>query len=117
MKGLKFFSRTNSRGTWNLASYHSPHSLTWRWIVSIDLPRRGEGRWRPGWYWSPHNSGGQAYFQILKVGIRLHWQRPMWYRDMYQRARDEADGYRYQRSTFNYAAEQTEVADGGKSLH
>lgn len=29
-------SRTNVRRSWVLASYHSPHSLTWRWADAAD---------------------------------------------------------------------------------
>jgi hypothetical protein len=89
--GLTFFARTNSPGCLNVASWHSRHSLTWRWILSVNLPRRGEGRWRPIWHWSPHNCGGQAYFGFLKFGVRWHWQHPMWYRDLYHRMRDEQE--------------------------
>lgn len=115
--GLALFTRTNSKGTYNLASFHSPHSLTWRWIVAVALPRRGEGRWRPTWFWSPHNSGGQAAIGFLKVSLRFHWQRPMWFRDLYHRQRDEIDQQRYQRSTFDYASSRPTVGDGGNALH
>lgn len=49
MQGLKFFSRTSARQTFNLASFHSPHSLTWRWIVSFSFFRGDEARVRPLW--------------------------------------------------------------------
>lgn len=114
---LKLFSRTSERDTFNLASYHSPHSLTWRWIVSFYRPRLDRGRWRPMWNLLRHNSGGQAYFGMLKLGFRFHWQRPMWFRDLYMSKRDEEDHARYQRSTFDYAAQQPDVTEGSKALH
>jgi hypothetical protein len=118
--GLALFSRTNSKGHWNIASWHSPHSLTWRWILSVSLPRRGEGRWRPIWYRSPHNCGGQAYFGLLKFGFRWHWQHPMWYRDLYHRMRDEQDvaaGLRYRGSAYVAPPPLPQVTPANTSVH
>ena len=118
MKGLKLFSRTSDRRTINLASFHSPHSLTWRWLVSFSLFRGDEARVRPIWWGYRANNGLQWGFRIPFVGmVRWAQQRPMWYRDLYTRARDEADTARYERSTFNYAAKQSEVVEGSKSVH
>ena len=88
--GLSFFRRTNSAGCWNLASFHNPHSLTWSWILSFDLPRTDEGRWL---YFSKYraNTGLQWSLQVARMCLRWHRQRPMFYRDLYYRLRDEHD--------------------------
>lgn len=87
--GLALFSRTNSKGHWNIASWHSPHSLTWSWIVSFSLFRGDEARVRPLW-WSIRR--GHSDFRIPFLGM-VSWQtqRPMWYRDLWHRRRDEED--------------------------
>lgn len=113
--GLMAFKRTSSRRTWNVASYHSPHSLTWRWLIAISI---GSMFSRPRIFMEPRNSfmgdrnpfvgfgfnigigGAHAYTNnygwqvvIWFLGVHVHFsqQRPMWYRNLYQRARDEAD--------------------------
>jgi len=44
--GLTFFTRMHANGTpidsWNLASYHHPNSITWRWVICYS--RRKAGR-------------------------------------------------------------------------
>lgn len=118
MNGLKLFSRTSSRETWNLASFHSPHSLTWRWVISFSLFRGGEARVRPLWYGYRDNNGLQWGFRVPFVGlVRWAQQRPMWYRDLYISQRDETDRERYERSTFVRAATRPEVAEGSKAIH
>ena len=107
MGALSLFRRTSSRRTINLASWHSPHSLTWSWILALSLnPLLVE---RPRFTWSrsgPHvtrgfnvgtlfstyamrNNGGWQ-FGLMVLGVSLNWsrQQPMWYRDLYQRQRD-----------------------------
>jgi len=110
--GLAILQRTNSRGLINIASWHSPHSLTWRWILSA--------RWRGGSLWHPHvfvrrhdyygraapahwclaagvgrlgsarvnrdNNGIGWELSFLGASIAWSSQRPMWYRDLYNRA-------------------------------
>lgn len=89
--GFSVFSRTNAKGSWNIASYHSPHSLTWRWLLNFSLPRsRDESRWL-GFWWYPTNTGLQFGFQIARCSFHVSTQRPVWYRDLYQRARGERD--------------------------
>ncbi len=87
--GLAIFQRTNSRTSWNLASFHSPHSLTWRWILSFDLPKRGQGRW----FYFSHYGNRTSQWVLFFFRFRLGWQtqEPMWYRDMYLRLRDKVD--------------------------
>lgn len=89
MKGLKFFTRTSSSRLFNIAAYHSPHSLTWSWVLSFSFERQV----RPLWYGYRTNGGYHCGLRIPLVGVFM-WQkqRPMWYRDLYQRKRDEADG-------------------------
>ena len=99
IKGLKFLSRTNSMRLWNLASYHSPHSLTWRWVISFSLFRGDEGRVWPIWMGDRNNNGYQLCIRVPFIGIlRFSQQRPMWYRDLYIRLRDERDRSAYERS-------------------
>jgi len=108
VSGLKAFSRTSSERTWNIASYHSPHSLTWRWLVNVMAGRvlspfrlhLDPGPHFAGFMFSIGIGGAHAYttnggwqFGVWIMGLHFHLsqQRPMWFRDMYQRARDEAD--------------------------
>jgi hypothetical protein len=113
--GFAALKRTSSKRSWNLASYHSPHSLTWRWLISVSF---GNMFTRPRIYMTPvdhypgmknpfvafafnigiagasastNNYGWQ--FAAWMFGIHVHFsqQQPMWYRDLYHRARDEAD--------------------------
>lgn len=113
--GFSAFRRTSSKRSWNLASYHSPHSLTWRWLANLSL---GSMVARPRLYMSPRETfmgaispfpafafnigiaGASAsknnygwQFAAWMFGIHVHFsqQAPMWYRDLYHRARDEAD--------------------------
>jgi len=90
--GATFFVRTSSRRRWLIAAWHSPHSLTWRWLIDFTLL---EGDARCAWplFWKiPCKTS-------LQWGIRLPWlamvsfhsQRPMWYREMYMRLRDKQD--------------------------
>ena len=92
MNGLKFFSRPSGKCYWDIASYHSPHSMTWSWILSFNLPRsRDEGRWL---YFSRHrnNAGMEGSLQVARMCLRWHRQRPIWYRDCYKLLRDKQDG-------------------------
>lgn len=90
--GLALLSRTNSKGHWNLASFHSPHSLTWRWILSFSRFRSDEARILPLWWLTPSNQGARWGFRIPFVGVvSYQTQRPMWYRELYMRRRDERD--------------------------
>lgn len=114
--GFASFRRTSGKRSWNLASYHSPHSLTWRWLAHLSV---GSMFSRPGIFIEPRLSahfgfespfvgfgynigfgGAHAYtnnfgwqFSAWLLGLHLMFsqQRPIWYRDIYHRARDEAD--------------------------
>jgi hypothetical protein len=113
--GLAVLKRTSSKRSWNLASYHSPHSLTWRWLVGISFgsmfarpaiymqPREILPRWPnpfvafafnigiAGASASTNNYGWQFAAWMFGIHVHFHQQAPMWYRDLYVRARDEAD--------------------------
>jgi hypothetical protein len=89
--GVDFFEQTSDRHVINLAGYHSPHSLTWRWSLSFSRPRnRDEGRWF-GFWSRKHNCGGEVALQLARCQLRLNTQKPMWYRDLYMQLRDERD--------------------------
>jgi hypothetical protein len=116
MQGLKFFTRTSDRRCWNLASYHSPHSLTWSWILSLSLPRPGEGRWFH-FYRTRNNTGLHWLLQIARIALRWQTQRPMFYRDMYYRLRDKKDEALGEDRPLPHALPSLSVIDGGQSLH
>lgn len=113
--GFAMLKRTSGKKSWNVASYHSPHSLTWHWLLNLSL---GALFSRPRLYMSPRSTflgekdpfpsfafnigiaGASAslnnygwQFAAWMLGLHVHFQqqRPMWYRDLYHRARDEAD--------------------------
>lgn len=126
MTGLKLPSRTSCRSTWNLASYHSPHSLTWSWVVSFSFFRGDERRVRPLWFAYRTNDGLQWGFRIPWLGIvQWHRQRPMYYRDLYRRERDERDHARYEtylkgaetREAIREARERSVEVDASRGVH
>ncbi|MEP0323252.1 hypothetical protein [Bauldia litoralis] len=85
MRGFKLFGRTN-RPRHRIISWHSPHSLTWRWSLWIGFERP---RLKP--YFAPYRKpcgllDWNAHFFGLQVSFNQ--QRPMWFRDMYQRQND-----------------------------
>lgn len=116
MKGLRFFTKTSS-GSWNIASYHNPHSLTWSWLLNFSFFRADEGRWRPLWWSYPTNGGPHWGIRIPLVGL-LHWQtqQPMYYRDLYVRKRDEEDQAAYRRSIV-HQKQPVIVVDNSQALH
>ncbi len=103
---LSLLSRTSDSKTINLASWHSSHSLTWRWIMSL---RRHPVCWPTvhvhrnnmgfgagiGTLLSFHayrnNHGWQWGFCAFWHGLHFSQQRPMWFKDMIKRAWDERD--------------------------
>lgn len=115
MSALKLFSRTNSKGHWNIASWHSPHSITWSWILSLSVLRRGEGRW---FYFSPFrtNAGLQWILTLSRLRLQWHRQRPMWYRDALNRKRAQEDRDNYERYLMRSAASRPEVIEEHRTL-
>lgn len=107
--GLSIFSRTSSAKRINLASWHSPHSLTWRWILSLGRHQLwtfkpyafgralrhghagiggGFGQFIAFRAWRDNN-GWQLAASLLWHALEFSQQPPMWYRDIYMRERDE----------------------------
>jgi hypothetical protein len=88
---VELLKRTSDRRTVNLASYHSRHSLTWSWILSATADgawRKPCGGLRIGVH--PYRTNGGLQVVVTLPGLVFHWhrQRPIWYRDLYRRARD-----------------------------
>lgn len=72
MNGLKFFSRTNDRRWWNIASYHDPLSITWSWILSFGTRKPDEPRI---WYFFHAHRGYQGLrWDLCLMNFRLTWQ-------------------------------------------
>lgn len=73
--GVAVFAKTNAWGQYNIASFHSPRSLTWRWLLSFCLPRR-EFKWFMFW----RSTGGQEKWCLQLFKFRLGWstQESMW---------------------------------------
>lgn len=90
IKGLKLFSRTSNERCINLASYHSPHSLTWSWILSVSR----QSGWKTWFYPYRTNGGLQWVLRLPFFAVQWNRQRPMFFRDMWARQRDERDGLR-----------------------
>lgn len=104
MKGLAIFHKTSSRRSFNLASWHSPHSLTWSWILSVrrhqvSAPKlftlrtergfgAGIGPLLSAYFYKTHN-GWTWDVCLLWHGLHFTRQSPMWYRDMYDRLEAE----------------------------
>lgn len=97
MIGLSFFKRTNCQRTWNIASFHSPHSLTWSWVLGFSKFGSDEARVGPLLYSYRDNHGLEWSLRIPFVGF-IHWHRQheMWFRDLfYRQLRNDLDGKSY----------------------
>jgi hypothetical protein len=93
--GLSVLRRTSDPRTLNLLAFHSPHSLTWSWILSLQIDRiaRNEhaNRLRFGFHPYRNNRGLQITFLVPWLCLQCHRQQPMFYRGIWRR-RDLADG-------------------------
>lgn len=92
MKGLTIFGKTNVPTSWTLAAWHSPHSVTWRWSLTLALFRADE--WRVWPIFGKHRCQGLLcwWARIPFVGfLHFNQQHPMWYRDLYVRLRNRED--------------------------
>ena len=99
--GLALFGRTNCQHTWNVASFHSPHSLTWSWVLSWHFHQTGWAQWWPLFWWYQTNHGPHWGLRLPGIGyISWQQQRPMWYRDLYLRKRDELEAVKHERNAF-----------------
>lgn len=110
--GLSLLNKTNSLTTFSIAAWHSPHSLTWRWLLHWCRFRGDERRvtWRI-LSWDRHNLGIQASLLIPFVGrLWFQTQKPMWYRDLYARLRDERDHGRSGAAASRYGAKLVDDA-------
>jgi len=84
--GLKFFTRTNVRHEWTLASYHSPLSITWSWALWLSLGNAPFGwrGWAPVW-WYGRSCGIRVPYlfhlrfstqrQMLTADCAARWKR------------------------------------------
>lgn len=73
--GFDVWRQTSDRFRINLASYHSPHSYTWSWIVAFRRPRSpDEGRWFSCYITDSHRLAG---LQIARCEFTLHRQSQM----------------------------------------
>lgn len=86
--GLGLFEKTNSKGAIVLASYHSPHSLTWSWSLWLSIDRKW--RW-PFLHAHKNNYGWQVSAGLPFVTLSRHRQAEMWYRDLWRTARERED--------------------------
>lgn len=95
--GLSVLRRTSDQRTFNLLAYHSPHSLTWSWCLSVSFDRiawnEHANRLRLGVHPYRTNAGLQIAFLAPWLCLQWHRQQPMYYRDMWRRQRDLADGF------------------------
>lgn len=114
MKGLALFTHVSGGGI-NIASWHSPHSLTWSWILSIRRQRNGEGRWL-GFHLRKTNVGTQWMLQFAHCTLQWHRQRPMWYREMWNRKRAREDSESYERYLMRSAEAGPNVGEGSRTL-
>lgn len=102
---IGFGLRTNDKFGPHLY-WHSPHSLTWSWILRV----HPIGFVKPSWAWhrnpiglgggiprviflSWYHSNNGIQWQAHFFGLAVSWsrQRPMWFRDMYRRAMDKTE--------------------------
>jgi len=90
--GLALFQRTSAKRTVNIASFHSPHSLTWTWILSFNFLERGSGEHKVWPLYAVSKHSKQWMLRVPFVGYFMwHRQEPMWYRDLFAKARDRED--------------------------
>lgn len=116
-EGLAFFHRTSSPKTWNIAAYHSPHSLTWRWVLSFS---RGGYFGRLPRIWTYRDNNGRQWSLNLPWIGSFDWrvQRPMWFRDLYIRQRDKRDHERYVASMERSTSAPPAIApEAGTTMH
>lgn len=122
MKGLDFFRRCHP-GFWNIVSWHSPHSMTWRWILSFSRRHKEEPYVWPILMTHRTNGGLQWTLRIPLVGLLMFTQqKPMWFRDLWQRAAAERDELKYMTRTPSprpplRSPFKPTVIDGGQSVH
>ena len=103
---LSLFVPTSCRRTFSVASWHSVHSLTWRWAISVArqplmIPRPyaftnsvgfgvGLGQLL-GFSAYRTNGGWQPTVSVLWHSIDVRQQKPMWFCDLWRRKSDRRD--------------------------
>lgn len=85
--GFSLFSRTSSMRTFDIASWHNPKSLTWRWCIHASF--HGWHRFvRLGFY---RVSRGQLMgLNLPFVSISFQTQESMWFADIEARRAERA---------------------------
>jgi hypothetical protein len=90
MSALRLFHRDNGGGI-VLAAWHSSHSITWRWFLSVRgiISRTGEPRFKFLWHRSRHNCGSSTIVRLPFLRFDWQTQHPMWFRDVWRREQRE----------------------------
>lgn len=85
--GFSLFSRTSSKHSFNIASWHNPKSLTWRWIISVSFTG-----WRRYVRLGVHRIGAWpgCVLYLPFTSLHLHVQRNMWLADIEARRVERA---------------------------
>lgn len=104
---LGLFNRTSDGRVLNVASWHSSHSITWRWSLSLirqhlsirplfhAYRQHGRGGFVAGFGQlaavraNQDNNGWQWSISLFWHELAFHQQQPMWYRDIVHRQDDE----------------------------
>lgn len=81
--GFSFFRRTNCEGSYVLAAFHHPDSITWRWCVWYDKPRSFKIALGPnynlGTSWRSPNGDFGGWLTLGPLGqFSFSTQQPMW---------------------------------------
>lgn len=74
MSGLRLFKVTSDPAFFNIASYHSRHSLTWSWVLSFSRDGQSEKRLWPLVSWLSDHIGQHGWLRLPWIGI-FHWMR------------------------------------------
>lgn len=87
--GFSLFNRTSAGRTFNIASWHNPKSLTWRWVLSVSFT--GWHRFvRLGFY--RVSNGRLIGLNAPFVSVNFQTQEPMWFADIERRKSERAQG-------------------------
>lgn len=85
-RGLTLFSKTSDKNRWIIASWHNPHSLTWRWSLSFAWVPSGQAGM---FHVNKHNSGRTVILALKWLRFDFNTQQPMWYREIARRQRQK----------------------------
>jgi hypothetical protein len=86
--GFSMFNRTSAKRTFNIASWHNPKSLTWRWVLGVSFTgwRREV---RLGFY--RVSNGRLMGLNLPFFSVHFQTQRPMWLADMERRRAERSE--------------------------